>query len=203
MQEASRFSWQSLLGTVIGVDEVGRGCLAGPVCAAAVILDTSKEFSFYRDSKTLSPQRRETLSDHIQKNHRWSVAYATVEEISQYNILQASLLAMKRAVLGLGVWEGKVLVDGSQLIPRLEGFEQKTFIKGDQHLQPIAAASLVAKVARDQLMAELELQYPGYGFKKHKGYSTQEHKASIQKLGPCPIHRPTFAGVREYMTLLS
>jgi ribonuclease HII len=126
------------------------------------------------------------------------IGFASVEEIDTTNILKASLLAMKRAILQLGVKGGHVLVDGNQRIPDLLGFEQTTIIKGDRRATPIAAASIVAKVTRDQYMSDLAEKFPAYGFAQHKGYSTQAHKNLISQHGPCPEHRKTFAGVREH-----
>ncbi|HPI41873.1 MAG TPA: ribonuclease HII [Pseudobdellovibrionaceae bacterium] len=182
----------------IGVDEVGRGCLAGPVYAAAVIFNGPELRDVVTDSKLLSELRRENLSQLIWASHQVSLGFATEEEISELNILHASLLAMKRAVLGLKVQTGHILVDGKFKIPGLTAFEQTAVIKGDLKIPVISAASIVAKVARDQLMLELDEKYPGYEFKKHKGYGTPLHKEKIKKIGPSPIHRRTFAGVREY-----
>ena len=178
----------------IGVDEVGRGCLAGPVCAAAVILNHNR--TSYTDSKLLSPKERKHLSDDIYKNHQVAVAFSSVEEIDKINILQASLLAMKRAILNLNVTEAGVFVDGKDLIPNLNNFMQVPVIKGDLLINSISAASIVAKHFRDQWMIRLNKEYPGYRLDKHKGYGTKEHKKAIQELGPSFIHRKTFAGVK-------
>lgn len=195
------FEWRHMSPSpVIGVDEVGRGCLAGPVFAGAVIIDHKAASSIYTDSKLLSAGRREKLAAEIREVHMVGIGFATVEEIDRLNILKASLLAMERAVLALGVKSGHVLVDGNQKIPGLmKSFAQTTLVKGDLRAQPVAAASIVAKVTRDRLLAELEEKFPYYGFSKHKGYSTAEHKEAIVKYGPCEIHRRTFAGVREYL----
>ncbi|MGE5085465.1 MAG: ribonuclease HII [Bacillota bacterium] len=184
---------------VIGVDEVGRGCLAGPVYAAAVIFDSGELQNTVTDSKLLSEGRREELALLIKEKHKVGIGYATVEEIDEINILQASLLAMKRAIENLGVTSGHVLVDGNQKIPNLVGFEQTTVIKGDLRVAPISAASIVAKVTRDNLMKELGEKFPVYGFQEHKGYSTPVHKKSIVEHGPCDHHRKSFAGVKEYV----
>ncbi|MFM6929569.1 MAG: ribonuclease HII [Bdellovibrio sp.] len=184
---------------VIGVDEVGRGCLAGPVYAAAVIFDSGELQNTVTDSKLLSEERREELALLIKEKHKVGIGYATVEEIDEINILQASLLAMKRAIENLGVTSGHVLVDGNQKIPNLVGFEQTTVVKGDLRVAPISAASIVAKVTRDNLMKELGVKFPVYGFKEHKGYSTPVHKKSIVEHGPCDHHRKSFAGVKEYV----
>lgn len=188
---------------VIGVDEVGRGCLAGRVYAAAVILPARLGPYPYKDSKLLSVARREVLANEIQSNYTYGIGFATVEEIDSINILRAALLAMRRAVLQLGVTTGHILVDGNQLIPDLSDFSQTTLVKGDLRAAPIAAASIVAKVTRDRYMAELEDRFPDYGFSKHKGYSTPEHKELIKRNGPCIEHRQTFAGVREYIVSAS
>lgn len=196
---------------VIGVDEVGRGCLAGDVFAAAVILDENNIPSGLADSKTLSAKRREVLSVQIWEHHQVGLGIASVEEIEELNILQSSLLAMRRAIEALmdrtvvvagtaGRRTGHILVDGIFKIPDLKGFLQTTIIQGDSRAMPIAAASIVAKVARDQEMLRLDQMYPQYGLAKHKGYSTLLHKENIGKYGPCPLHRRTFAGVKEYVT---
>ena len=194
------FEWQNISpAPVIGVDEVGRGCLAGPVYAAAAIININRDYSQYTDSKALSAKRREEYCVHIKANHQVCVGFATIEEISKLNILQASLLAMKRAVEGLGYKSGHVLVDGNKQIPNLIGFQQTTIVKGDLRVSPIAAASIVAKVTRDQLMIDAAKEFPLYGFEMHKGYCTKAHKEAIASVGPCRLHRPTFAGVKEYL----
>lgn len=196
----SKFDWRSIQpGPIIGVDEVGRGCLAGPVYAAAVILTETLDCSHFVDSKILSEKRREVLSIEIESQHRTSLGFATVEEINTLNIFHASLLAMKRAVEGLRVKRGHILVDGKFPIPGLHGFAQTCLVKGDMRAEPVAAASICAKVARDRLLVQLGEKFPLYGFEKHKGYSTKEHKQAIKKVGPCLHHRSTFAGVKEFL----
>ena len=180
------------------MDEAGRGCLAGRVYAAAVILKSDQDIERYADSKTLSESRREELFNSIQKHHHFGIGFATPEEIDRMNILAASMLAMRRAIGELGVQTGTVLVDGHLAIRNLEGFRQIPLVKGDQRATPIAAASIMAKVARDRYIVEQSELFPGYGFEKHKGYPTLEHKKSIENLGPTNIHRLTFAGVREF-----
>lgn len=196
------FRWRELAPhPVIGVDEVGRGCLAGPVYAAAVIIEPSYRGRRYQDSKVLSRTEREGLSELIFERHRVAIGIATVEEIFSLNIFHASFLAMKRAIAGLGVRSGHVLVDGKFQIRGLgKGFSQTALIKGDGRASPIGAASIVAKVARDKEMQRLSHVFSGYGFDSHKGYATPEHKQAISRLGPCEIHRGTFAGVREFLT---
>ncbi len=193
--------------TVIGVDEVGRGCLAGAVYAAAVILNNKFDYSEITDSKKLSASRREKISAEIKSSCLYSIAIATVDEIDEINILQASLLAMRRAVVDLitkaHLSEGLIAVDGNQLIKdpnsELRAFKQQCFIKGDLRLKPIGAASIVAKVARDQNMKELDIEFPQYGFASHKAYASEQHRAAIQKFGPCSAHRKTFGGVKEFI----
>lgn len=192
---------------VFGVDEVGRGCLAGPVYAAAAFLKSDQHLDLLTDSKLLSEKRRELVAPLIQNDHEVCVAFATVDEIDELNILQASLLAMRRAVEGLasqlGVQSGHVLVDGNQKIPglgqSLPGFLQTPIVKGDLRAAPISAASIVAKVARDHLMIQLGKEFSGYGFEKHKGYGSLTHRKAIERLGPTPYHRKSFSGVKEYL----
>lgn len=194
--------WREFSPTpIIGVDEVGRGCLAGPVFAAAVVLRSDVGVEHFTDSKLISEIRREELASLILQEHLVGIGSASVQEIDEINILNASLLAMKRAVAALKVKSGHVLVDGNKKIPQLRGFEQTTVIKGDLRVAPISAASIVAKVTRDRLMKDLALEYPLYGFEEHKGYSTPGHKATIVSHGPCIIHRRTFAGVKEHLSL--
>lgn len=183
---------------VIGVDEVGRGCLAGPVYAGAAILLSDTIESELTDSKLLSEDKREKLALQIREHHKVCVAWASEDEIEKLNIFQASLLAMRRAVEGLGVTSGHLLVDGKFPIPNMKNFVQTPLIKGDLRATPISAAAICAKVARDQFMHTLAAEYPGYGFEKHKGYATEEHRTAIQQLGPCRVHRRSFGGVREY-----
>ena len=182
---------------VIGVDEAGRGCLAGPVFSSAVIL-TKK--THYPDSKSISPERRSQLAQKIMREHTYAWGMASVEEIERLNILQAALLSMKRAVLQLTSSTAHILVDGHILIPDLpETFYQTTFVKGDQRVSPISAASIIAKVKRDEWISRQDKQYPQYGFAIHKGYATAQHRKAIEKHGPCILHRKTFKGVREYV----
>ena len=182
---------------LIGVDEVGRGCLAGPVFAAAVIL---KNNTPYYDSKSLRPEKRKTLAKQIILESFYAIGTATVEEIEQLNILQAALLAMKRAVLQLPFQKGHIVVDGSFTIPNLsKQFCQTAIIKGDQRVFSISAASILAKVKRDEWMSLQDKNYPKYSFSKHKGYATIQHRQAIKQYGPCSLHRKTFAGVREFL----
>lgn len=192
--------WRGFLpGPVVGVDEVGRGCLAGPVFAAAVIFRSDKLSELVTDSKLLSEKRREELAELILQEHHVGIGSATVDEIDEINILQASFLAMKRAIEKLEISCGHVLVDGHMKIPQLKGLEQSPIIKGDLRVSLISAASIVAKVSRDRLMADLGNQFPVYGFEGHKGYATPVHKKSISQHGPCIHHRKSFAGVKEFL----
>jgi ribonuclease HII len=179
-----------------GVDEAGRGPLAGPVVAAAVILDDRHPIRGLADSKALTALQRERLASSILADALCcSVGLATVEEIDRMNILQATLLAMRRAVLGLRLPPVRVLVDGNRL-PVLP-MAAEAVVGGDATVPSISAASIVAKVHRDRLCDELEVQHPGYGFGTHKGYATPEHLQALAKLGPCVAHRRSFAPVRQ------
>ena len=181
-----------------GVDEVGRGPLAGDVVAAAVILDPEQPIEGLRDSKKLSPPRREELAALIKDRALcWSVARASVAEIDQINILQASLLAMKRAVITLTPQPGFVLVDGNRL-PQWP-YAAQAVVKGDDRVAAIAAASILAKVQRDQELVELDAIYPGYGFASHKGYPTAVHLKALRDLGVTPVHRRSFSPVKNLL----
>jgi ribonuclease HII len=183
-------------GLTAGVDEAGRGPLAGPVVAAAVILDDRARIRGLNDSKRLSAPIRERLFDEIHaKALCFCIAQASVEEIDALNILQATLLAMRRAVEGLRLRPNKVLVDGNQL-PRLR-IAAEAIVGGDAKVKSISAASILAKVHRDRLCLELHAQHPQYGFDSHKGYATPEHLAALRDHGVCPHHRRSFAPVRE------
>lgn len=202
MQVYEPFAWNQLeADSIIGVDEVGRGCLAGPVYAAAAILDPQKDISYLTDSKKISEKRRSEYAERILSDHHVGIGFATIEEIDEINILRASLLAMKRAVLNLKVDLNKahLLVDGKFEVPMDQEVVQTTLVKGDFRAAPISAASIVAKVTRDNLLAEMAQKFPQYGFEKHKGYSTKAHKEAIAQYGPCVVHRKTFAGVKEHL----
>jgi ribonuclease HII len=183
-------------GLVAGVDEAGRGPLAGPVFAAAVILDDLRPIPGLADSKVLSARRRERLADEIRAHALCcAVASATVEEIDRLNILQASLLAMRRAVEGLRLVPQRVVVDGNR-VPAL-AMAVVAIVKGDAKVAAISAASILAKVERDRLCEAMHLQYPDYGFASHKGYPTPEHLAALSRHGPCAAHRRSFGPVRQ------
>ncbi|VAW99398.1 Ribonuclease HII [hydrothermal vent metagenome] len=183
---------------VAGVDEVGRGPLAGPVVAAAVILDPDNPIEGLMDSKKLTEKRREILAVEIkQKALSWALGRAEVEEIDQINILQASLVAMSRAVAGLTVAPQQVLVDGNKCpdVP----YPVEAIIKGDSLVESISAASIIAKVARDTEMVQLDAEYPGYGLAKHKGYPTAMHRQALIDLGVTIIHRRSYKPVRDVL----
>ena len=176
---------------ICGVDEAGRGPLAGPVCAAAVILPKGEIIEGVNDSKKLTEKKREALYDVIkEKAVAYSIAFASVEEIEEMNILNATMLAMKRAVDGLDIPADYAMIDGNK-IPDLN-IPAEYVIKGDANSISIAAASILAKVTRDRLCADYEKEYPQYGFAKHKGYGTKLHREMILKYGPCKIHRMSF-----------
>ena len=180
---------------VCGVDEAGRGPLAGPVYAAAVILDPMRRVNGLADSKLLTPQRREVLAARIKERAiAWAVAFATVEEIDRINIFHASMLAMRRAVQALGVKPREAWIDGNSC-PSDLGCIARPFVDGDALHKPISAASILAKTARDAEMLGLHDRYPQYGFDKHKGYATAEHLESLGRFGPCEIHRRSFQPV--------
>ena len=185
-------------GLIAGVDEAGRGPLAGPVVAAAVILDEKNPIRGLADSKTLTALRREKLFDEIRaKALCCSIAEASVEEIDRLNILQATMLAMRRAVEGLRLKPAKVLIDGNR-IPVMDVLAE-AIVKGDSLIPAISAASILAKVSRDRWCAELDLAYPQYGFAGHKGYGTAEHLAALREHGACPQHRKTFSPVAQVL----
>ncbi|SDW44768.1 ribonuclease HII [Thiocapsa roseopersicina] len=186
---------------VAGVDEAGRGPLAGPVSAAAVILDPARPIAGLDDSKKLTPARRAVLDREIREHAlAWSVAWASAEEIDRLNILQASMLAMQRAVAALTVRPTRVLVDGNRC-PDV-GCAAEAIVGGDGLVPSIGAASILAKVARDRLMGDLDRAFPGYGFAGHKGYPTRAHIDALRQLGPCPEHRRSFGPVRALIHVM-
>jgi ribonuclease HII len=182
-------------GGICGVDEAGRGPLAGPVFAACVMLDPARPIEGLADSKLLSAGQRERLTALIhERAFAWAVAQASVEEIDSLNILRAGLLAMQRAVEQLALPPGEVLVDGNRC-PALR-FPARAVVGGDRSVPEISAASILAKTARDAFMVELHRLYPDYGFDRHKGYPTPEHLAALRRCGVSPVHRRSFAPVR-------
>ena len=185
-------------GLIAGVDEAGRGPLAGPVVAAAVILDERQPVRGLGDSKTISPRRREKLFDEIRaKALACCIAEASVEEIDRLNILQATLLAMRRAVEGLRLLPQRVLVDGNRL--PLLAMPAAAIVRGDAKVPAISAASILAKVYRDRLCLAMDLAHPAYGFARHKGYPTADHLAALRAHGACPLHRSSYAPVRAVL----
>lgn len=202
VQETDTFSFelelyrQGYLG-VVGVDEVGRGPLAGPVVAASVILPRGCDYSRFIDSKKLTPGRREELARELSEiGAAIGVGLVSEQKIDRLNILQASLLAMQRSVENLGQRPDFLLVDGKFPVPL--AVPQCALVKGESRSASIAAASIIAKVTRDDLMRRYHLQYPQYGFHKHMGYPTAEHRQALATHGPCPLHRRSFRGVKEF-----
>ncbi len=184
---------------VAGVDEAGRGPLAGSVVAAAVILHENHPIVGLTDSKKLSAQRRDVLETEIKQHAMaWSIAEASHHEVDEINILQATLLAMRRALLGLNVLPELVLVDGNRL-PRLENYQMRAIVKGDLYEPCISAASILAKQYRDRQMLELDRLYPQYQFARHKGYPTELHRALLKQHGVSPVHRRSFRPVRDLL----
>ncbi len=198
MKGTAGFDFAAGARRVAGVDEVGRGPLAGPVVAAAVILDPAAPIDGLADSKTLSERRREALAEEIRARALgWALGRAEVEEIDRINILQASLLAMQRAVAALAPPPDHALVDGNHC-PRL-ACPAEAVVRGDSRVAAISAASIIAKVARDREMVELDARYPGYGFARHKGYPSRLHLEALRALGVTPVHRRSYAPVRRLL----
>ncbi len=184
---------------IAGVDEVGRGSLIGPVFAAAVILNTKINKKKLKDSKKLSKAKREILEKYIKKNSFWSISYASIIEIEKLNILNASLLAMKRAIKKLKKKPELVLIDGNK-VPKLQNYKIKNVIKGDQKIPEISAASIIAKVSRDRLITKMAKKYKNYNWDKNAGYGTNEHLKSIRKFGVTKHHRKTFQPVYNILS---
>lgn len=196
MSEQMTFDWDRGMRLVAGVDEVGRGPLIGPVVTAAVILDPERPIAGLTDSKKLTDKKRETLAEQIKAQAiAWALGRAEVEEIDDLNILHATMLAMQRAVQGLQTKPEFVYIDGNRC-PDLP-YPTEAVVKGDSLVPAISAASILAKVARDQEMLELEAKYPGYGLAQHKGYPTKAHLDALLELGVTPLHRRSFAPVRK------
>ena len=182
-----------------GVDEVGRGSLMGPVYAAAVILNRSIDIKLLKDSKSIAKDKRGLLSNYIKKNSTWAVGKASVKEIDKINILQASLLAMKRAVKKLKIKPSHILIDGNK-VPDLKNYNLKAVIKGDQKIPSISAASIIAKVSRDKFISTLAKKNNGYGWDQNFGYGTKQHLKAIKKLGINKHHRKTFSPISKLKT---
>ena len=181
-----------------GVDEVGRGSLIGPVYAAAVILNKSIDKKLLKDSKTLTKDKREELEKYIKKNSIWAIGQASTKEIEKINILHASLLAMKRAILKLKIKPSLVLIDGNKL-PDLKNYKLEYVIKGDQKIPSISAASIIAKVSRDRFITKLSKQFSSYGWDTNSGYGTKEHLRAIKKFGITKYHRKTFSPICNFL----
>lgn len=199
MIEGQHFGLGEFAGPLIcGVDEAGRGPLAGPVVAAAVILADDFDTAGIHDSKMLSPARREIQRNRIiQSSSLWGIGIVDHAVVDRINVLQASLLAMRKAIENLPVTPDIILVDGRFEIPDLE-IRQKAIVNGDESEVAISAASILAKTSRDEIMIGLDREYPGYGFEKHKGYPTRDHIANLSRLGPCPVHRKSFRPVLRF-----
>jgi len=198
-----RITANRLVPGVGGVDEAGRGPLAGPVVAAVVVLSEGQTITGVRDSRQLSAARRETLAVQIKEQAvGWSLGQAAVEEIDKLNILQATMLAMRRAVEGLGFSPARLQFDGDRA-PVLRNYcgAAETIVGGDRICVAISAASILAKVDRDHAMIVLDRDFPDYGFARHKGYATAEHRAALQRFGPCPVHRRSFRPVQLAMII--
>ena len=181
---------------IAGVDEVGRGSLIGPVYAAAVILNKSINYKLLKDSKSLTKKKREFLANYIKKNSTWAIGKASVEEIEKINILQASLLAMKRAVIRLKKKPSLVLIDGNKL-PKIKNYKLNSVIKGDRKIPSISAASIIAKVTRDKMITNLGKKFKGYKWDKNFGYGTRQHLNAIKNLGITSHHRKTFSPINK------
>jgi len=181
---------------VAGVDEVGRGSLIGPVYAAAVVLNKTINIKLLKDSKSLTKSKREKLSKYIKKNSEWSIGKASIKEIEKINILQASLLAMKRAIKKLKKKPSLVLIDGNKL-PKINNYNLKSIIKGDQKIPSISAASIIAKVTRDKIVTNLGKKFRGYYWDQNFGYGTKKHLKAIKKLGVTRHHRKTFSPINK------
>ncbi len=195
-KENKGFEYFNLMKTIAGVDEVGRGSLVGPVYSAAVILKKSINTKLLKDSKSLSSSKRKVLFEHIKRNSIWAIGKASLKEIEQLNILNASLLAMKRAIKKLKKKPSLVLIDGNKL-PDMKNYRLKSIIKGDQKVPSISAASIIAKVTRDKMISDLGKKFKGYNWQKNFGYGTREHLKAINVLGITKHHRKTFSPMNK------
>ena len=182
-----------------GVDEVGRGSLMGPVYAAAVILNSSIDIKLLKDSKSIAKDKRELLSNYIKKNSIWSVGFASLKEIEKLNILNASLLAMKRSIKKLKIKPTSTLIDGNKS-PEMKGYKLKSVIRGDQKISEISAASIIAKVARDRLITNMSKKFKEYAWDKNAGYGTKEHLKAIKKFGITKHHRKNFRPIHNILS---
>ena len=182
---------------IAGVDEVGRGSLIGPVYAAVVVLNKSINKKLLKDSKKLSKTKRENLSKYIKQNSKWAIGKASVKEIEKINILHASLLAMKRAIIKLKKKPALVLIDGNRL-PKMKNYNLKSVVKGDQKIPSISAASIIAKVTRDKMITNLGKKFKGYYWDQNSGYGTKQHLKAIKNLGITKQHRKTFSPINKF-----
>ncbi len=195
-KKSRRFKYYNLMKIIAGVDEVGRGSLVGPVYAAAVILKKSINTKLLNDSKSISRSKRKILFSYIKKNSIWAIGEASLKEIEQLNILNASLLAMKRAIKKLKKKPSVVLIDGNKL-PNMKNYRLKSIIKGDQKIPSISAASIIAKVTRDKMISDLGKKFKGYNWQKNFGYGTSQHLKAIKILGITKHHRKTFSPINK------
>lgn len=195
-KKSRRFKYYNLMKIIAGVDEVGRGSLVGPVYAAAVILKKSINTKLLKDSKSISSSKRKVLFSYIKKNSIWAIGKASLKEIEQLNILNASLLAMKRAIKKLKKKPSHVLIDGNKL-PELKKYKLKSIIKGDQKIPSISAASIIAKVTRDKMISNLSKKFKGYSWQKNFGYGTSQHLRAIKVLGITKHHRKNFSPINR------
>ena len=195
-KKSRKFKYYNLMKIIAGVDEVGRGSLVGPVYAAAVILKRSINTKLLKDSKSLSRSKRKVLFQYIKKNSIWAIWKSSLKEIEQLNILNASLLAMKRAIKKLKKKPSQVLIDGNKL-PELKNYKLKSIIKGDQKIPSISAASIIAKVTRDKMIANLGKKFKGYKWEENFGYGTKRHFKAIKSLGITNQHRKTFSPINK------
>jgi len=195
-KKSRRFKYYNLMKIIAGVDEVGRGSLVGPVYAAAVILKKSINTKLLKDSKSISNSKRKVLFSYIKKNSIWAIGKASLKEIEQLNILNASLLAMKRAIKKLKKKPSHVLIDGNKL-PELKNYKLKSIIKGDQKIPSISAASIIAKVTRDKMISNLSKKFKGYSWQKNFGYGTSQHLKAIKVLGITKHHRKNFSPINR------
>ena len=195
-KKSRRFKYYNLMKIIAGVDEVGRGSLVGPVYAAAVILKSSINIKLLKDSKSISSAKRKVLFNYIKKNSIWAIGKASLKEIEQLNILNASLLAMKRAIKKLKKKPSHVLIDGNKL-PELKNYKLKSIIKGDQKIPSISAASIIAKVTRDEMISNLSKKFKGYSWQKNFGYGTSQHLKAIKVLGITKHHRKNFSPINR------
>ena len=195
-KKSKGFKYYNLMKIIAGVDEVGRGSLVGPVYAAAVILKRSINTKLLKDSKSLSSSKRKVLFQYIKKNSIWAIGKASLNEIEELNILNASLLAMKRAIKKLRKKPSHVLIDGNKL-PDVKNYRLKSIIKGDQKIPSISAASIIAKVTRDKIISDLGKKFRGYNWQKNFGYGTRQHLKAIKVLGITKHHRKTFSPIKK------